>query len=104
MKAPAELVEPMKSPVSTSEVAVTGESQWQPAFAKMIHPRESIKQFLFPSGVSGRIVRVRPFVGMRTGIILYRKIGCDAEHFFEVHPQDANGYNVIGCEHEILTD
>ena len=79
-------------------------SDWQRAFAKRIHSRESIEHLLPPTEINGRVVRVRPFLGGGRGIALYREVGCDAEQFFEIHPHDAKGYNVIGCEHEILTD
>jgi len=78
--------------------------QWQPALARRFHPREKVEHLIPPCAVNGKIVRVREIAPFGVGVDMYRMIGCDSERFFAIHPDDARSYNVIGCEHEILTD
>jgi hypothetical protein len=61
----------------------------------------------------GKIVRVRPIIPHTRVVKLVRDGGCDANNFYEVHPEDTSKLSdehfmpwqkMIVCEHQILAD
>jgi len=63
---------------------------------RRFRPRDEVSKAL------SSVVRVWPYDGL-LGSPGYREMGCDAQKFYLVHPDDPGGEGIV-CEHEILTD
>lgn len=89
------------------------EAEWQPARITWAHDRgENRQEFaqLNTKELPKKVVRVKPWEFLERQVALYRSIGCDAQKFYIIHPEDAaaiwqtDGCSMQVCEHEILTD
>jgi len=81
---------------------------WQPARFKPVHKEivgkpDWITEVEYAE-LKRRVLRVRPS-DRKFNPSDMREIGCDAEKFYSVHPEDIMpGCGDLICEHEILTD
>lgn len=81
-------------------------NEWQPARMTPAHgvaPRAQEKVDFLKS----RVIRIRPAKISKWALLWHRSVGCNAEKFFEVHPDDNPPFKktiLFFCEHEILTD
>jgi hypothetical protein len=86
------------------------EFEWIPARLRRVHERGDAVcvDYRKTNPPSRAIVRIRPFDFKEYEVETYRSMGCDAERFFLIHPEDAIKHwheRVLQiCEHEVLTD
>ena len=99
--------------VSTSKVAVTGETGWQPARLIVVPGKSGdAEDYLAQDDmrrITSRIVFIRKAEPTFLALKDYREEGCDAKVFYEIRPDAMDGTPNEGgcmfvCEHEVLTD
>lgn len=83
------------------------DEQWQPA---VLNPNHLYcgQDWQNAQILKGKKVRVRPIDAVQ--VSEWMEIGCDANMFYEIHPEDVRDFapwrpgRAAVCEHEILTD
>lgn len=75
------------------------ENQWQPARIHNAHLKPNIQG---DPSADNRIVRIRLTTESAEYLASFRR--CDAQKWYDLHPDDNGRVETVVCEHEILTD